>query len=284
MAEIEWHSGLLFNMLKARHPNTGGQWALVGEMGKGTGARAGGWIDAAAFNLWPSNHYRRIAYEIKVARNDFMRELDDPKKRAYAEDYFHESWFVAPPGIIKEEELPEGWGLLQATKNAKQLRRVRAAQQRKDPKLDNGMLSAAIRSVTQKTNGIEAQTYTIGRTSFSHDEFNAFVSSIVRKAVAYQYDDAARLRTKYNELLEKLGRQQQRLAGGLKRLEQLASDRGRWGASHTIDYGSEEVTAEMVDAWVAQAAMHKLQNNSRLLTSAHELLGELVSKLQDGTE
>lgn len=60
---------------------------------------------------------RTIAYEIKVARNDFLR---DDKWRSYL-DYCSEFYFAAPPGIIDPSELPDEAGLLVSSKNARLL-------------------------------------------------------------------------------------------------------------------------------------------------------------------
>ena len=49
-----------------------------------------------------------IGYEIKVSRSDFTR---DSKWHGYL-DYCNEFYFVAPPGIIRPDELPPEAGLL----------------------------------------------------------------------------------------------------------------------------------------------------------------------------
>lgn len=56
-------------------------------------------------------------YEIKVSRSDFTRDEKWPNYMQYC-NYF---WFAAPPGIIDPDELPQGVGLLVATKNANRL-------------------------------------------------------------------------------------------------------------------------------------------------------------------
>ncbi len=58
---------------------------------------------------------KTIAYEIKISRNDFLR---DDKWRTYL-DYCSEFYFAAPPGIIDPSELPDEAGLLICSKNAK---------------------------------------------------------------------------------------------------------------------------------------------------------------------
>jgi len=58
-----------------------------------------------------------IGYEIKVSRSDFMR---DNKWKRYL-DYCTDFYFVISPGVCELSELPEGVGLLVASKNCKRL-------------------------------------------------------------------------------------------------------------------------------------------------------------------
>lgn len=62
-------------------------------------------------------HPRFIGYEIKVNRQDFLR---DTKWQDYLK-YCTEFYFVSPPDIIAPEELPEDAGLIITSKNAKRL-------------------------------------------------------------------------------------------------------------------------------------------------------------------
>lgn len=124
---------VITELLKIKHE--GPQWARFVELNEGTGGRIGRRIDFYAMNVWPSNGYHRIAYEIKLTRADFAREIGDPSKREFAEKAANECYFVAPAGMIQPDELPEWWGLYEATKGG--LRRKVIAKQRKidDPPL-----------------------------------------------------------------------------------------------------------------------------------------------------
>jgi len=53
-------------------------------------------------------HQLVTGYEIKVSRSDFLR---DSKWRGYM-PFCNEFYFVAPPGIIDKDEVPEGVGLM----------------------------------------------------------------------------------------------------------------------------------------------------------------------------
>lgn len=52
-----------------------------------------------------------VAFEVKVSRSDWLNELKDPTKHLTAKDLAGQLYFVAPPEIIQEGELPPGTGL-----------------------------------------------------------------------------------------------------------------------------------------------------------------------------
>lgn len=96
----------------------------------------GGWsrngpestLDAFALNVWSGKQRnRRIGYEIKASRADFLRELDSPGKRAWGMEICNEFYFVCPPGVAQKHEIPDNCGLMLADKQMMSLRReVRA--------------------------------------------------------------------------------------------------------------------------------------------------------------
>jgi len=101
------------------------EWALFFELRNGTGRKKKAlrkkdpprYIDALALNLWPSKKHHRIAYEIKISRADFLKELKSPEKRQWAIEISHQFYFVAPQNLIKTEEVPAGCGLLEVVED-----------------------------------------------------------------------------------------------------------------------------------------------------------------------
>jgi hypothetical protein len=89
-----------------------------------------GRVASGRFDAWvmPRSwvHWTTIGYEIKVSRRDF---LADQKWDLYLE-HCHEFSFVAPPGVIHPSELPDGIGLLEASKNGARLFLRRKAARR----------------------------------------------------------------------------------------------------------------------------------------------------------
>ena len=101
--------------LKYRYENSSQiarEWILMFEVGVTTGG-AERYIDAVAFNCWKSKEFKKIAFEIKVSRADFLNEVRDPTKRIPAMTFFDEFYFVAPVGIIPYDEVPRGCGLME---------------------------------------------------------------------------------------------------------------------------------------------------------------------------
>lgn len=94
--------------LRAYHE--GPEWVLQFEVGNGTGGNVKSHADAVAMSIWPSRGYRIIGYEIKVSRNDWLREMKQPQKADVVAKWC-DAWFlVAPADIVNEAEIPESWG------------------------------------------------------------------------------------------------------------------------------------------------------------------------------
>jgi len=69
-------------------------------------------IDGLFIETLDGGSARRTAYEIKISREDFQRELADPEKRRRAmriADFF---FFAVPEGLVQPDEVPEECGLI----------------------------------------------------------------------------------------------------------------------------------------------------------------------------
>jgi hypothetical protein len=105
-------------------------------------------LDLFAFNTWPSKRFLKIAYEIKVSRSDFARELGDPLKRTWAVEVADECYFATPSGMIQADEVPEGWGLIEMGKS--KLRIKKRAKQRHVETLPIGFVAMLARRSSDK--------------------------------------------------------------------------------------------------------------------------------------
>jgi len=128
-------------LLRLRH--LAPEWATFAELRKSTGFRGARYLDFYAFNTWPSKRFLKIAYEIKVSRSDFARELNNPLKRAWATEVADECYFAAPSGMIQADEVPEEWGLIEMVKNG--LRIKNRAKQRHIETLPIGFIAMLAR-------------------------------------------------------------------------------------------------------------------------------------------
>lgn len=102
---------VMVQLLYAQHSQD--YWQCFDELriGTGYGKDAEQRIDFWAMASIPSQRFRRIAYEIKLSRADFVREIMNPRKRARALLYSNEFYFCAPVGIIHADEIPPECGL-----------------------------------------------------------------------------------------------------------------------------------------------------------------------------
>ena len=98
-------------VLRRRHPES--EWFLAFEVPSNSGAFPLRRFDAFAMSSFPSKDFRRIAYEFKISRSDWQRELANPDKRSLAVAIAHQFYIVAPRGIVAVSELPTECGLVE---------------------------------------------------------------------------------------------------------------------------------------------------------------------------
>ena len=91
------------------------EWVSIAEMrcGTGWGKASEQRIDFWSLNCYPSKRLVRVAYEIKVTRDDFQRELADPAKRRPALMLSNQFYFATPPGLLRPVEIPPECGLVE---------------------------------------------------------------------------------------------------------------------------------------------------------------------------
>jgi hypothetical protein len=54
-----------------------------------------------------------VLVECKIARADFLVDQQKPFRRKSDIGMGCERWYLVPPGLVRPEELPSGWGLLE---------------------------------------------------------------------------------------------------------------------------------------------------------------------------
>lgn len=91
------------------------EWLFFRELRVGTGRRNGSLqrLDAFALNTLPHLAMKRICYEVKVSRSDFLLELRQPLKRRIGMRYSNEFYFLTPTGLVNSSEIPVECGLVE---------------------------------------------------------------------------------------------------------------------------------------------------------------------------
>lgn len=92
------------------------EWIFLRELRVGTGFQgsAAQRLDAFALNCLAHTSMKRICYEVKISRADFLIEVKQPLKRRIGLRYSNEFYFVTPPGLLHTSEVPVECGLLEA--------------------------------------------------------------------------------------------------------------------------------------------------------------------------
>lgn len=240
MVLVRMTTSLLNSLIMLRHPLP--EWVVVFEMGRGPGfQRDPRYIDVAALNCYPSSGLKRIAYECKVSRGDFLRELRNPAKREFAEETFHETYFVVLPDVAKVEEIPENWGLLVPTKKKDRLRVVVRARQRDVPKWP-GPATVALRSLAKELDELRAFRWQFKDKEVTAEQLRA----LAREANGAQYVAVMKARDSLRAAHFAAKDERSTIRAPLTLLRQLASGRGYFRDM------ADEITADHVSDWFAQ--------------------------------
>ena len=229
------------------------EWALLEEVHNRTGGGTRS-ADAIAMNLWESNAFRIIGFEIKVSRSDWLRELKDPSKADVIAAYCDMWFIVATSDIVKEDELPPNWGLQVLKGNG--LHIVKKAPLLEDRKaLDRRFVAAMIRRATQ-----------VGEAQISAALATAIESE--RKRVAERVQSEVDRRTRRaKEIADRL-----EVVKAATGIDLLSYSFDGEDVSHAIRYA----LAERRDLVGRYNGLRSLQNKLRSLDKAIDELGELV--------
>jgi hypothetical protein len=91
------------------------EWIFLRELRVGTGFRnsAAQRLDAFALNCFAHTSMKRVCYEVKISRADFLCEMKQPLKRRIGLRYSNEFYFVTPAGLLNTSEIPIECGLVE---------------------------------------------------------------------------------------------------------------------------------------------------------------------------
>lgn len=136
----------IYAALRSRY--AGHEWAAFYEVGNGTGMAATRRCDCVAMCLWPSKGLHLHGHEVKASRSDWLKEIQDPSKAEAFAQHCHYWWVVALRGIVKPDEMPPTWGLMELSPSGN-LRVKSAPAIRSDCSLDYGFLAAILRRASE---------------------------------------------------------------------------------------------------------------------------------------
>lgn len=114
-AETPDCAALLAIVERALHSSRS-EWLFLRELRVGTGRRNGNAqrLDAFALNSLPHTAMKRVCYEVKASRADFLAELKHPLKRRLGVRYSNEFYFVTRAELLDVAEIPCECGLMEA--------------------------------------------------------------------------------------------------------------------------------------------------------------------------
>lgn len=93
------------------------EWVFLRELRVGTGRHKAALqrLDAFALNCYPHLGMKRICYEVKLSRADFLCEMRQPLKRRMGMRFSNEFYFVTPAGLLALADLPVECGLVEVS-------------------------------------------------------------------------------------------------------------------------------------------------------------------------
>jgi hypothetical protein len=154
--------------------------------------------DAVHIGLWSSRGAGTIEVcELKVSRADWLVELKKPQKAEAWWPYCHHFWLVVPhEGIVKDGELPKGWGLMMPSPRGRRFKVLVKPEERseEDFHLTIPLLITLLKNTeTTRTNALRRQSDELRRQFYDRER------EIQRQRGVFGEKDRRRL-----ELLERL--------------------------------------------------------------------------------
>lgn len=195
MARLQRH------YIKPGQPLPGG--VFVPEVGENGGWGTGRRCDAIYVGFTSTSGRLLIGHEVKASRTDWLNELSNLGKADTWADQCHEWWLVTVPGVVKDGELPAGWGLmLPGTSKTRMSTPTRAERHTgRRPSWD------AVRSIIARQDTLRAQAIAQGATKARADN-EAEIARRVEQTLEYRIrdlPDAAELKSRLDRIETALG-------------------------------------------------------------------------------
>ncbi|HSN72088.1 MAG TPA: hypothetical protein VLT59_11290 [Steroidobacteraceae bacterium] len=128
---------------KRVHAKYGGYgWLVIDELRDATGFASRCATDVIAIGMYKSRNFEFHGIEIKTSRSDWLHDLNNPAKNDTVAAQCDFWWIAADKGVVKADELPDGWGLY--TPSGSGLRATVRARRRNNPPVFTRPLVASL--------------------------------------------------------------------------------------------------------------------------------------------
>lgn len=128
--------------------------------------------DAVHVGLWASRGAGIVEVcELKVSRADWLKELKDPKKAEAWWPYCHAFWLVVPcEGIVRDDELPKGWGLMMPSGRGRRFK-VLVKPEEREAQLTPALLRTLLTNTeTVRVNALRKQQEELRRKFYEQEQ------------------------------------------------------------------------------------------------------------------
>jgi hypothetical protein len=146
MTEPKLTSHDLCVALRLAHPAD--EFVTLFEVREATGTVHASRADALVMSLHATRGFELTGFEFKCARGDWLSELKNPHKAERIARYCDRWCVFATPGVVKEAELPSGWGLWELGANGAIRRRVVPTLREPEP-MPRAFLASFLRARTK---------------------------------------------------------------------------------------------------------------------------------------
>lgn len=73
---------------------------------------------------WRCGGWESILVECKTSLSDFYADKKKPHRQGDGSGMGRERWYMTPPGLLKPEQIPDGWGLVEAGPRCRIIKRA----------------------------------------------------------------------------------------------------------------------------------------------------------------
>lgn len=225
--------------------------------------------DALYVGFFASRGKRLTGFEVKVARSDWLAELDQPAKAETWHAHCHDWYIVAPDtDIVRPEELPDGWGLIIPDPNPRTKTRMKVVVRAKVHEREE-LPWHVVHALVQKSDSVR-----MAEVRRAREEIRQGMWEEIDKRVEERLS-----RDSGTERLAETIKAQQALIDGMTEVLGVQVVNGEWahGGQITLD----QLRASFAP-WLAvdRDAQRALRYRIDSLTTVHESVGKALEALR----